>query len=91
MKRVVLWLALATQPAAWAQDDAAPQQPAETPWLERTWQGMRDQKLSGALRLDYFRSSRELDPDAERLLAEPSSAVGLKSLAAGAHLRQAQG
>ena len=61
MKRVVLWLILATQPAAWAQDDAAPQQPAETPWLERTWQGMRDQKLSGALRLDYFRSSRELD------------------------------
>ncbi len=34
---------------------------APAPRLDRTWQGLRDQGLSGSLRLDYFRSSKDLD------------------------------
>ena len=61
MKHVLLWVLLTAQCPAWAQDSTPGEQPADVPWVEHTWQTLRDQGLTGALRLDYFRSSRDLD------------------------------
>ncbi len=61
MKHALLWTILMTQYPVWAQESTPREQSADTPWSERTWQTLRDQELTGALRMDYSRSSRNLD------------------------------
>ena len=57
MKHALLWALLIIQYPAWAQDSIL----GDTPWMERTGETLRDQGLTGALRMNYFRSSRDLD------------------------------
>lgn len=57
-RRVWLWLlALIVSVPAWAQE--AGQTTAAT--ADNLWSSLRDQGLTGALRLDYYRSSKSLD------------------------------
>lgn len=59
-RRAWLWLlALAASTPAWSQPTDRAAEPADTG--RNLWSTLRDQGLGGSLRLDYFRSSRNLD------------------------------
>lgn len=59
-RRAWLWLlALAASTPAWSQQTGQATEPADTG--RNRWSTLRDQGLGGSLRLDYFRSSRNLD------------------------------
>lgn len=61
MKRFIrFWLlALAFCAPAWSQEPGASTETANTD--DKLWTTLRDQGLTGALRLDYYRSSKNLD------------------------------
>lgn len=65
-RRAWLWLlAMATSTAAWCQATNQAAEPADTP--PKLWSTLREQGLVGSLRLDYYRSSKNLDDQTDFL------------------------